>query len=452
VKTAGRSPEARTLVARLGVEVTLGEQSKNPAVLYSPPCRHRRPSAPARQAAVSVLADGRVRGAAPRGREAEPLFIEAHNEDDLVKAVLYARSWGSKVVPHRRGGGSPVVDLPDERKIPVLFNAAYAPGRRDSGDAARPGLERRNAGTAAALARAACRFALIAPKMPAPRDLLFLAAAAVRHGISEKDALAAVTLSPAEILGVVDRVGSDRQGAGCRPRVPERRAVRARARRCRRVMINGESRLRAQGGRRPDLSRAAAIPRARDERLLAIKGGRVPDGHAGILPTACCSSREERSPTSVAAADARRARARRSTRGAHPRPGFVDLGSHLGFHLDRTDRGLRRSRASGVPATTIVAAVDAHPAGRPGVPRRRAAGRHQRRSRSRDVGRVQRESSSARARRSWSAKSPPLKFSAQGGPRATRRSRTSWPAGRKYHDDWEAYERNKREPASARDP
>jgi hypothetical protein len=33
VKTAGRSPEARTLAQRLGFRVTLGEYSKNPPTI-----------------------------------------------------------------------------------------------------------------------------------------------------------------------------------------------------------------------------------------------------------------------------------------------------------------------------------------------------------------------------------------------------------------------------------
>jgi len=37
VKTAGKSPEARTLAARLGLRVTLGEQSKNPPPIFTPP-------------------------------------------------------------------------------------------------------------------------------------------------------------------------------------------------------------------------------------------------------------------------------------------------------------------------------------------------------------------------------------------------------------------------------
>jgi len=36
---------------------------------------------------------------------------------------------------------------------------------------------------------------------------------AVRHGLSEDDALRAVTVNPAEILGVQDRVGSLAKGA-----------------------------------------------------------------------------------------------------------------------------------------------------------------------------------------------------------------------------------------------
>jgi imidazolonepropionase-like amidohydrolase len=45
-----------------------------------------------------------------------------------------------------------------------------------------------------------------------------------------------------------------------------------------------------------------------------------------------------------------------------------------------------------------------------------------------------------------------MKFSAQGGTAGYQALKDQLAAGRKYHDDWEAYERAKREPASARDP
>src|SRR6185503_5608387 len=99
VKTAGRTPEARTLVARLGVRVTLGEQSKNPPTLYTPPvpASADHPIRPARrQYPASRM--GEFAALRRAGVKQSPLFIQAHNEDDLVKAVLYAEEAGVNLV------------------------------------------------------------------------------------------------------------------------------------------------------------------------------------------------------------------------------------------------------------------------------------------------------------------------------------------------------------------
>jgi imidazolonepropionase-like amidohydrolase len=45
-----------------------------------------------------------------------------------------------------------------------------------------------------------------------------------------------------------------------------------------------------------------------------------------------------------------------------------------------------------------------------------------------------------------------MKFTAMGGTAGYQALKEQLAAGRKYHDDWEAYERQKREPSSARDP
>jgi hypothetical protein len=61
--------------------------------------------------------------------------------------------------------------------------------------------------------------------------------------------------------------------------------------------------------------------------------------------------------------------------GLDRRAGFVDFGSHLGFHLDRTDAGCA-ARELRLPRVDHRRALDADPAGRPGVPRRRGGRGH----------------------------------------------------------------------------
>ena len=58
------------------------------------------------------------------------------------------------------------------------------------------------------LSRAGVKVAIQTDQMSAVKYILFDAALAVREGMDEGEALKAITLYPAEILGTADRVGS----------------------------------------------------------------------------------------------------------------------------------------------------------------------------------------------------------------------------------------------------
>lgn len=92
--------------------------------------------------------------------------------------------------------------------FPVIVEVSINPDRpgRDMGkdeDAAWPDYA-----TASKLLAAGCKVAISTPHSVSPIHLKFAAGIASRGGMSEADALRAITLTPAEILGVADRVGS----------------------------------------------------------------------------------------------------------------------------------------------------------------------------------------------------------------------------------------------------
>lgn len=66
--------------------------------------------------------------------------------------------------------------------------------------------------TPAVLHKAGIRFALYSDGLDAPRDLQRAVKKAIDNGLSREDALRALTLSPAEIYGVADRLGSIEKG------------------------------------------------------------------------------------------------------------------------------------------------------------------------------------------------------------------------------------------------
>lgn len=451
VKTAGRDPEARTLAARLGVRVSLGESPKNPPTLYVPPVPPSadHPLLPARRQYPSSRM-GEFAALRRAGIKQGPLFVQAHNEDDLVKAVLFAGELGMNLVLIDAEEAPRVADLLVERKIPVLFNAAYAPGRRDPTDSSRPALEATGSlEGAAALAKAGVRFALLPPEDPGGRDLLFLAAAAVRNGLEEKAALAAVTLSPAEILGISHRVGSIAKGKdadlvflNADPFAPGAGV--------RRVMVDGEF---AFEWKEADVQTYRSIRgssgKAREG--LAIKGGRVLTVTQGVLSDGLLFIEEGKIsyvghgrplPAGTKTIDAT---------GLTVVPGFIDSGSHLGFHLDRTDLGLHRPKASGVPATMTVPPSTLIQLDDPVFKAVAASGV--------TAILLAPESSGvcsviklSGGRATVAREVAALKFSAQGGTGGYQSLRDQLAAGRKYYDTWEAYERTKREGTSARDP
>ena len=66
--------------------------------------------------------------------------------------------------------------------------------------------------TPAVLKKAGIKFALYSDGLDAPRDLQRAIKKAIDNGLSREDALRALTLSPAEIYGVADRLGSIEKG------------------------------------------------------------------------------------------------------------------------------------------------------------------------------------------------------------------------------------------------
>jgi imidazolonepropionase-like amidohydrolase len=448
VKTAGPDPSGRILSARLGLRVNLGEPSKNPPTLYDPPvpASADHPLKPARkQYPASRM--GEFAALRRAGLKGTTLFVEAHNEDDLVKAILFSEEQGARLVLVDAEESTGIVDLLLERKIPVLYNAGFTPGRRDPSDPTRPSLEA--TGTlegAAVLAKAGVRFALVAPVDPPSRDPLFLAAAAVRSGLSEQAALAAISSAPAEILGVSDRVGSIARGRdadlvflSADPFAPGSAVTR--------VMIDGDVVFERKNS---DVQTYRAIRDSSGEAhdLVALKGGRLLTVTQGIIPEGLIFiengkisyvGRGRPIPGGAKIVDAT---------GLTVVPGFVDVGSTLGFHVDRTDAGLRKSRASSAPMVTSVAPSGLIDANDPAFRSAAAAGVTSILLSPETSGVCSIIKMSGSVAREVAA----IKFTAQGGTGGYQALKDPLAAGRKYYDDWEAYERTRREGGSSRDP
>jgi imidazolonepropionase-like amidohydrolase len=131
-----------------------------------------------------------------------PARIHAHRADDILTALRLGQEFGLNVaVEHCTEGHKVAVEL-EEAKVPALVGPTLL---------SRSKMETRELSfaTAAALAHAGVTVALISDHPFVPIKYLPLCGGlSVREGLDPDLALRAVTLTPAEILGVSDRVGS----------------------------------------------------------------------------------------------------------------------------------------------------------------------------------------------------------------------------------------------------
>jgi imidazolonepropionase-like amidohydrolase len=138
---------------------------------------------------------------APVARGEVPVVVRADAEEDIKGAVRFAAEHGLKLI---LAGGLEAWRCVDELKkgdVPVLLTVERLPRREsDAYDVAFT--------NPAQLAKAGVRFAIVSDDAAHVRDLPFEAAMARAFGLAPEAAIRAITLSPAEIFGVAERMGS----------------------------------------------------------------------------------------------------------------------------------------------------------------------------------------------------------------------------------------------------
>jgi len=131
------------------------------------------------------------------------LMITAHSAAEIATALRLQREFGFTLWLDGAAEAYRMIEPIREAGIPVLLHATMI----------RAGRETRNASfdTAVKLSEAGIPFAIqtgFESYVPKTRVLLYEAQAAVRYGLPDAAALEAVTLAPARILGLAERVGS----------------------------------------------------------------------------------------------------------------------------------------------------------------------------------------------------------------------------------------------------
>lgn len=135
-----------------------------------------------------------------------PLQIEAHRVDDILNALRLADEFDLCLILDKCTEGYKVADQIARHKVPVIV------GPISTSFLDMPALEYRNHDTrnAAILSKKGVKVALgVAGRDGASSKFIALAAAmAVANGMDRGSALRAITLTPAEIFGVAERIGS----------------------------------------------------------------------------------------------------------------------------------------------------------------------------------------------------------------------------------------------------
>src|SRR5712664_3782409 len=145
------------------------------------------------------------------------VLIPANNSVQLRRALELVDRW------HINGaiyGGQMAYEVAAEiaaKKLSVLVNLKWPEGEKDADPEDKPSLRTlrfrdRAPSSPGALAKAGVKFAFYSGGITTPKDIVKAAKKSIDAGLTPDAALRALTLSPAEIFGVADRLGSIENG------------------------------------------------------------------------------------------------------------------------------------------------------------------------------------------------------------------------------------------------
>ena len=135
-----------------------------------------------------------------------PVHIHAHRADDIATGVRICKEFQLNYVIVHGTEGHLIADLLAQEKAAVITGPCL-------GDRSKPELANMTLENPAKLLRAGVKIAICTDHPEVPIQYLPLCAAlGVRGGLTPEEALAAITLWPAELCGIADRVGSLTQG------------------------------------------------------------------------------------------------------------------------------------------------------------------------------------------------------------------------------------------------
>ena len=132
-----------------------------------------------------------------------PLKAHAHQANDIFTALRIAREFNLRLTLEHVTEGHLIVDeLAKEKDVPMAVGPSLT-------FASKFELQNKSWATPGVLAKAGCHVSIITDNSVIPQQYLPLCAGmAIKAGMDPFDALKAITINPAEHIGVADRVGS----------------------------------------------------------------------------------------------------------------------------------------------------------------------------------------------------------------------------------------------------
>ncbi len=150
--------------------------------------------------------DMKMEALLPVMRGEMPLKAHAHRADDIFTAIRIAKEYGVKITLEHCTDGHLIAEKIKEEGLCAVVGPSL-------GDRSKFELKNLSFETAGVLSKAGVKIALMTDHPVIPLQYLPICAGlAVKAGMDEDEALKAITINAAEILGIQDRVGSLKEG------------------------------------------------------------------------------------------------------------------------------------------------------------------------------------------------------------------------------------------------
>lgn len=221
IKTLGRTVDEMVIPGTEGMKMALGENPKrNYGAINRMPGTRMGNAAVLREALIAAQnymakleraeAEGKPKSV-DRDLKMEQLVkvlkremkarIHCHRADDIMTAIRIAEEFNLDYVLEHATEGHKIADILAEKKARCVV------GPLDMGPAKHELWEVR-LDTPAILAKAGCKVAIQMDTSSATKHLPWMTGVAMREGLGEEEALKAITINAAEIIGLGDRLGS----------------------------------------------------------------------------------------------------------------------------------------------------------------------------------------------------------------------------------------------------